>query len=43
MIEDYQIVQLEKPDDAAWEAAYAEGRTLTPEQAVAYALKETDA
>jgi hypothetical protein len=30
-------------DDTAWEAAYAEGRTLTPEQAVAYALKESDA
>ena len=30
-------------DDAAWEDAYAEGRTLTPDQAVEYALKETDA
>jgi hypothetical protein len=27
-------------DDAAWDAAYAEGRTLTPDQAVAYALSQ---
>ena len=30
-------------DDAAWDAAYAEGRTLTSDQAIAYALKEIDA
>ena len=30
-------------DDAAWEAAYAEGRTMTLDQAIAYALEETDA
>ncbi len=30
-------------DNAAWEAAYAEGRTLTVDQAIACALKETDA
>jgi hypothetical protein len=29
-------------DDATWEAAYAEGRTMTLEQAIAYAQKETD-
>jgi predicted ATPase len=30
-------------DDATWDAAYAEGRTMTVDQAIAYALKETDA
>jgi hypothetical protein len=30
-------------DDAAWETAYTEGRTMTMEQAIVYALKETDA
>ena len=30
-------------NDAAWDAAYAEGRTLTADQAIAHALKETDA
>jgi tetratricopeptide (TPR) repeat protein len=30
-------------DDADWDAAYAEGRALTLDQAIAYALKETDA
>ena len=30
-------------DDAAWDAAYAEGRTMTMDQAIAYAQKETDA
>jgi hypothetical protein len=30
-------------DEATWDAAYAEGRTMTVDQAIAYALKETDA
>jgi len=30
-------------DDAAWEAAYAAGRMMTMDQAIAYAQKETDA
>jgi predicted ATPase/DNA-binding XRE family transcriptional regulator len=30
-------------DDAAWEAAWAEGRAMTPQQAVAYALNEDEA
>ena len=29
-------------DGAAWEAAYAEGRAMTLDQAIAYALMETD-
>jgi predicted ATPase/DNA-binding XRE family transcriptional regulator len=30
-------------DDAAWEAAWAEGRAMMPQQAVAYALNEDEA
>jgi predicted ATPase/DNA-binding XRE family transcriptional regulator len=30
-------------DEASWEAAWAEGRAMTPQQAVAYALKEDEA
>ena len=30
-----------KLDEAAWQAAWAEGRTMTLEQAIAYALEET--
>ncbi len=28
-------------DEAAWQAAWAEGRAMTPEQAIAYALEDT--
>jgi hypothetical protein len=33
----------ERLDEAAWEAAWGEGRAMMPEQAVAYALKEGEA
>jgi hypothetical protein len=33
----------ERLDEAAWEAAWGEGRAMTPEQAVTYALKEGEA
>jgi hypothetical protein len=29
-------------DEAAWDAAYAEGRRMTLERAIAYALEESD-
>ena len=29
-------------DDATWQAAWAEGQAMTLEQAIAYALDETD-
>jgi non-specific serine/threonine protein kinase len=33
----------ERLDEPAWEAAWGEGREMTPEQAVTYALKEGEA
>lgn len=33
----------ERLDEAPWKAAWAEGRAMTPQQAVAYALKEDEA
>ena len=33
----------ERLEEAAWEAAWAEGRAMTPAQAVAYALEDDQA